>query len=140
MTPALATSSSTIPPVPAACSATGACSHATSRPALPQPSLGSLLRVSDAHPGDAAAPSGQALGQALGRLAGFPGVPEAVDGAREACAALRWHPALRRRAAEARAESGVRAVRASAALAGARVPVSLVRDVARGAAAFPSDA
>jgi Fic/DOC family len=80
------------------------------------------------------------LVRALGRLAAMPGVPEAVGEAREACAALRWQPALRRRAAEARAESGVRAVRASAALAGARLPVSLVRDVARGAATFPADA
>ena len=77
---------------------------------------------------------------ALERLAVLPGVPEAVDEAREACTRLRWHPALRRRAAEARAEAGVRAVRASAALAGARLPVDLVRDVARGAADFPPDA
>jgi hypothetical protein len=67
-------------------------------------------------------------------------VPEAVDQAREACTQLRWHPALRRRAAEAHAEAGIRAVRASAALAGARLPVDLVRDVARGAAQFPPDA
>jgi hypothetical protein len=77
---------------------------------------------------------------ALERLAALPGVPEAVDEAREACTQLRWHPALRRRTAQARAEAGVRAVRASAALAGARLPVDLVRDVARGAAAFPPDA
>jgi Fic/DOC family len=77
---------------------------------------------------------------ALERLAALPGVSEAVGEAREACTQLRWHPALRRRAAEARTEAGVRAVRASAALAGARFPLDLVRDVARGAAAFPSDA
>jgi Fic family protein len=77
---------------------------------------------------------------ALERLAALPGVPEAVEEAREACTQLRWHPALRRRAAEARAEAGIRAVRASAALAGARLPVDLVRDVARGAATFPPDA
>jgi hypothetical protein len=76
---------------------------------------------------------------ALGRLVGLPGVGEAVDEAREACTRLRWHPALRRRSEEARAEAGVRAVRASAALAGARLPVSLVRDAARGAAALPDD-
>ncbi len=78
--------------------------------------------------------------EALERLAALPGVPAAVDEAREACTQLRWHPALRRRAAEARTEAGVRAVRASAALAGARLPVDLVRDVARGAATFPPDA
>ncbi len=77
---------------------------------------------------------------ALERLAALPGVPEAVEQARDACTQLRWHPALRRRTAEARAEAGVRAVRASAALAGARLPVDLVRDVARGAASFPPDA
>ena len=76
---------------------------------------------------------------ALERLAALPGVPEAIDAAREACTQLRWHPALRRRGPEARAEAGIRAVRASAALAGARLPVDLVRDVARGAAAFPPD-
>src|ERR687886_3117664 len=80
------------------------------------------------------------MGEAVERLARLPGVPAAVDEAREACTQLRWHPALRGRAAEARAEAGVRAVRASAALAGARLPVDLVRDVARGAATFPPDA
>src|SRR5919202_5791877 len=79
------------------------------------------------------------VADALERLAALPGVPAAVDEAREACAQLRWHPALRRRADEARAEAGVRAVRAGAALAGARLPVDLVRDVARGAATFPPD-
>jgi hypothetical protein len=78
-------------------------------------------------------------GTALERLAALPGVPEAVNSARDACTGLRWHPALRRRAAEARAEAGVRAVRSSAALAGARLPLDLVRDVARGAATFPPD-
>jgi Fic/DOC family len=76
---------------------------------------------------------------ALARIAALPGVPEAVDEAREACTQLRWHQALRRRGAEARAEAGVRAVRASAALAGGRFPVDLVRDVARGAGHFPPD-
>jgi Fic family protein len=77
---------------------------------------------------------------ALARIAALPGVPAAVDEARTACTRLRWHPALRRRAAEARAEAGVRAVRSSAALAGARLPLPLVRDAARGAAFFPVDA
>src|SRR5450755_4169177 len=78
--------------------------------------------------------------EALDQLAALPGVPEAVAAAREACTGLRWHQALRRRTAEAAAESGIRAARASAALAGARFPLDLVRDVARGAAAFPDDA
>jgi len=75
----------------------------------------------------------------LDDLAALPGVTEAIEAAREACTALRWHPALRRRTAEAAAESAVRAARASAALAGGRFPVELVRDVARGAATFPDD-
>lgn len=77
---------------------------------------------------------------ALDRIVALPGVPDAVDRAREACTRLRWHPALRRRAAEARAEASVRAVHSSAALAGARLPLDLVRDVATGAACFPPDA
>jgi hypothetical protein len=77
---------------------------------------------------------------ALERIAALPGVPEAVDRARDACTTLRWHPGLRRHADQARAEAAVRAVRSSAALAGARLPLDLVRDVARGAAAFPPDA
>src|ERR671932_458309 len=36
---------------------------------------------------------------ALERLAALPRGPEAVDEARGACTQLRWHPALRRRAA-----------------------------------------
>jgi hypothetical protein len=78
--------------------------------------------------------------QALDQLIALPGVADAVDAAREACTALRWHQALRRRTAEAAAEASVRAARASAALAGGRFPLDLVRDVARGAAAFPDDA
>ena len=70
----------------------------------------------------------------------LPGIPEAIDAAREACTQLRWHPALRRRTEEARAEATIRAARCSAALEGARFPVGLVRDVARGAGQFPDDA
>src|SRR4051794_41787414 len=76
---------------------------------------------------------------ALERITALPGVAAAVDEAREACTRLRWHPALRRKADAARAESGVRAVRSSAALAGARFPLDLVRNVARGADTFPQD-
>ena len=77
---------------------------------------------------------------ALERLAVLPGVPDGIDAARDACTRLRWNAALRRRAEEARAEATVRAAHSSAALAGARFPVELVRDVARGAAGFPDDA
>jgi len=77
---------------------------------------------------------------ALERLALLPGVPEAVDAARDACTQLRWHRALRRHTDQARAEAGVRAARCSAALAGARLPVAAVRDAARGAAGLPDDA
>jgi hypothetical protein len=77
---------------------------------------------------------------ALERIAALPGVAAAVDEAREACTELRWHPALRRKADAARAEAGVRAVRSSAALAGARFPLELARNVARGADTFPGDA
>ena len=78
--------------------------------------------------------------EVLDRLAALPGVPEAVASAREACTALRWHQALRRRTAEAAAESTVRAARASAALEGAELPVALVRDQLRGARPLPADA
>jgi Fic family protein len=77
---------------------------------------------------------------ALERIAALPGVAPAVDEARDACTRLRWHPALRRRTDAARAEAGVRAVRSSAALAGARFPLELVRNVARGTETFPPDA
>jgi Fic family protein len=75
----------------------------------------------------------------LDRLGALPGVEEAVTAARDACTELRWHPALRRRSAEARAEATIRAARCSAALDGARYPVDLVRDAARGARELPDD-
>jgi Fic family protein len=80
------------------------------------------------------------LSAALAQLTGLPGVREAIDAARDACTELRWHPALRRRTAEARAEATVRAARCSSALEGARYPVPLIRDAARGAATLPDDA
>lgn len=70
-------------------------------------------------------------------LLALPGVEDAVAAARDACTQLRWHPALRRRTAQARAEACVRAARCSAALEGARLPVSVVRDAVRGAQALP---
>jgi len=57
---------------------------------------------------------------------------EAVERARAACAELRWHEAYRRRWREVRAEAGLRAAHASAALEGARLPLELVRAVATG--------
>lgn len=65
----------------------------------------------------------------LAALADLPGVADAVTEAREACTALRWHPALRRQMAPARAESVVRAARASAALDGAELPLARVREL-----------
>lgn len=69
----------------------------------------------------------------------LPGVAEASDRARQACTELRWHRALRRRIPEAAAESRVRGARASAALDGAEVDVDTVRDLVRGARAWPAD-
>lgn len=63
------------------------------------------------------------------------GVATAVDGARSACEELRWHRALRRQWAVVRTEAGVRAAHQGLALDGVRLPVDLVRDVARGAVA-----
>lgn len=80
------------------------------------------------------------LTSALASLSALDGVDDAVAQAREACTELRWHNALRRRTAEAAAESRVRGARASAAIEGAERPVELVRDVMRGAAvADPAD-
>lgn len=74
----------------------------------------------------------------------LPGVAEAVDEAREACTQLRWHQALRRRVPEAAAESRVRGATATALLegsepAGSQGTVALVRDLVRGAAAWPAE-
>lgn len=77
-------------------------------------------------------------------LAGRPEVDHAVRAARTACEELRWHPALRRQADQAAAESRVRGAAASALLEGAEVAGSaaslqLVRDVMRGALDAPAD-
>ena len=79
------------------------------------------------------------VAESLSALAALPGVPEATAAARDACTTLRWHEALRRRIPQAAAESRVRGARASAALDGAQVSVDLVRDLMRGAAAWPSE-
>lgn len=75
----------------------------------------------------------------LARLAELDGVQQAVEAARTACDTLRWHQTLRNRGEQARAESSVRAARCSAALDGARLPLELVRDAARGAGTLPED-
>jgi Fic family protein len=75
----------------------------------------------------------------LNSLSTLPGVAEATDAARQACTQLRWHQALRRRIPEAAAESRVRGARASAALDGAEMDLAVVRDLMRGATAWPED-
>ncbi|MGI8948747.1 MAG: Fic family protein [Ornithinimicrobium sp.] len=80
----------------------------------------------------------------LAALAALPDVAEAVQRARDACTELRWHPALRRRTAEAAAESRVRGAAATALLegaepAGSQGSVPVVRDLVRGARQWPTD-
>lgn len=70
-------------------------------------------------------------------LLAMSGVREASDRAREACTALRWHAALRRRIPEAAAESRVRGARATALLEGVDVDAGTVRDLLRGALDWP---
>lgn len=77
------------------------------------------------------------IAQSLLSVSALPGVPEATEAARQACTELRWHQALRRRIPAAAAESRVRGARASAALDGAEMDLDLVRDLMRGAAAWP---
>ncbi len=73
---------------------------------------------------------------AVSRLAELPGVSGQVQAARDACTALRWHPALRRRIPEAAAESRVRGAAASGELEGASLPLDVVRDIMRGASTW----
>ncbi|WP_371174628.1 hypothetical protein [Buchananella felis] len=74
------------------------------------------------------------LAAALATLASLPQVQRAEQRVREATTQLRWHEGLRRRWNEARAENAVRTAVGVAALAGARVPASLLRaEVARSA-------
>lgn len=77
------------------------------------------------------------IADSLVRLSALPGVPEATDAARQSCTQLRWHQALRRQIPAAAAESRVRGARASAALDGAEMDVDVVRDLMRGATAWP---
>ena len=69
---------------------------------------------------------------ALAEVAALPVVASAVDAARTACEELRWHEAFRRRWREVRAESGLRAAAASAALDGAPVGLEVLRSWATG--------
>ncbi|WP_067136564.1 Fic family protein [Microtetraspora malaysiensis] len=63
----------------------------------------------------------------LAVIAELPGVPEAVQEAREAVDRLYGHRVLRRRSPEVSAESALRGARASAALEGADVPLEKLR-------------
>lgn len=79
--------------------------------------------------------------EAVRSLGDLPGVADAVEQARAACTALRWHEGLRRRIPEAAAESRVRGATASAMLegaepAGSESSLGLVRDLVRGAASW----
>jgi hypothetical protein len=77
------------------------------------------------------------VAESIDLLAAMPTVAEATDAARQACTQLRWHEALRRRIPQAAAESRVRGAQASAALDGAEMDLGLVRDLMRGATAWP---
>jgi len=79
------------------------------------------------------------IADSLNSLSALPGVAEATDAARQACTQLRWHEALRRRIPEAAAESRVRGAHASAALDGAEMDLDVVRDLMRGATAWPQN-
>ncbi|WP_067171040.1 Fic family protein [Microtetraspora niveoalba] len=63
----------------------------------------------------------------LAVIAELPGVPQAVQEAREAVDRLYGHRVLRRRSPEVSAESALRGARASAALEGADVPLESLR-------------
>lgn len=73
------------------------------------------------------------------RLLDLPGVRAEIDAARQACEKLRWHPAMRRRSAQVRAEAGFWQAWASAALDGARLAVEEVRLAGVGALPLPDD-
>ena len=77
------------------------------------------------------------IADSVGSLSALPGVAEATDAARRACTQLRWHEALRHRIPAAAAESRVLGARASAALDGAEMDLGPVRDLMRGAMAWP---
>lgn len=76
--------------------------------------------------------------ESLSPLLNLPRVHQVVDRARAACEELRWHEGFRRRWREIRAEADLRAVQASAAIEGARVPMVQVRRLAIGSDVQPS--
>ncbi|SEL50875.1 hypothetical protein [Nonomuraea pusilla] len=63
----------------------------------------------------------------LAVIAGLPGVPEAVDDARQAVDRLYRHRVLRRASPAVSTESSLRGARASAAIEGADVPLDVLR-------------
>lgn len=79
------------------------------------------------------------IAQQVATLVDLPGVRDRAEAAREACTRLRFHEALRRRIPEASAESRVRGAQASAALDGANLPLTAVREHMSGARLWPSD-
>ena len=70
-------------------------------------------------------------------VADLPGVAAAVQRARESVDALRAHRVLRRYAERVSAESALRGARASAALAGADVPLDVLRRTVAAGGRFP---
>jgi hypothetical protein len=73
------------------------------------------------------------------QVAGLPGVPDAVQEAREAVDTLRGHRALRRAGERVAAESALRAARASAALEGSDLSLDEVRRTVAAGGRFPVD-
>lgn len=65
---------------------------------------------------------------ALAAIAGHEQVRQAQEALRQASAELRWHPALRRRWREARAEASIRSAVASASIEGVRIPAQVLRE------------
>ncbi|MDO4792271.1 MAG: hypothetical protein Q3999_07310 [Buchananella hordeovulneris] len=77
---------------------------------------------------------------ALQTLSALPEVRAAEEQVRQATTQLRWHEGLRRRWQEARAENAIRTACALAALAGARVPVAVLREEVARSAGIPGQA
>jgi hypothetical protein len=74
-----------------------------------------------------AAPDDRRPTDALGHIAGLPGVADAVERARAAVDDLRGHRVLRRSSERVSSESALRGARASAALAGSDLPLDALR-------------
>lgn len=83
--------------------------------------------------------SSHALGGVFSEVAVLDGVPEAVERARAAVDRLRAHRVLRRRAETVAAESALHGARASAALAGADLPLDVVRRTVAAGGRFPAN-